>query len=354
LLALRRRAGRIVVAVAVLMAVPWLFNLGARFLMPSLAFLALALAMALPRRVALGCIVLHAISCLPPVAALYEDAGAWRLRGFPWRAALRLEAEQDYLRRSLWEYGVAELIQENVPAGERVLDLLGAPSAYVDAVLISPWHSAAGDRMSYALQVATVVAKGAFCEFQASWPEQSLTALRIHQRATGDGQWGINDVQLFRGEDRLLRGRQWRLTAWPNVWEAPFAFDRNLMSRWGTWQAMRPEMHLGVEFGRPTPVTGARLIALTHEQKGTVEIRGRSPDGEWRVLASGVEHKLRPALNLRRSAVRVLRREGIQYILALVSEEGYGPVGKALVDRPADWGVEFAGDVDNVYLLKVR
>ena len=208
--------------------------------------------------------------------------------------------------------------------------------------------------MAYALQVGIVVDKGVFCEFQTSWPAQPLTALRFHQTTTDENQWGVNDIQLYRGDDRLPRTRQWRLTAKPNVWEAPFAFDQNMMSRWGTWQAIRPEMFIGVEFDQPISVSGARLSCLTHEQRGSVEVRGLSSDGEWRLLASDIKHEPQPALNLRHSSVGVLRREGIRYILAPLSDEGYGPVGKALIDKPADWGVEPLGDVDNVHLFRIR
>ncbi len=50
--ALRRPSGRLVWAAAVLLALPWYFDSGARFLMPAVACAALALGMALPRQAA--------------------------------------------------------------------------------------------------------------------------------------------------------------------------------------------------------------------------------------------------------------------------------------------------------------
>ena len=49
LLALRRRGGRLLWAAALLLAMPWLTNTGARFLMPAVALAAIALGMVLPR-----------------------------------------------------------------------------------------------------------------------------------------------------------------------------------------------------------------------------------------------------------------------------------------------------------------
>jgi hypothetical protein len=354
LLALRRKTGRWLLAASALLAVPWLLNIGARFLMPSLAFLALALAAALPRRLALACLMLQAVLSLPPVVAAYSAPGAWRLEGLPWRAALRIEPEHEYLRRRLWEYRVAELIREHVPRDGRVLDLLGAPTAYFDAEAITPWHSAAGDRLGYALQVSLVVEPGVFSEIEYRWPERELTAVRFARTTAGEAQWGISEVQLFQGQDSLALQPGWRFLARPNVWEARFAFDRNWMSRWGTWEPVKPGVHLGVDFGGPVRIDRAKLICLTHEQEGPVECHGRTLRGHWDSLAHSPEVRRLPALNRRLSAMRLVRQEGIGYILAPTGETGYGPAGEALSERPADWGLELLGQAGNVFLFRLR
>lgn len=354
LLGLRRRECRWLLAAAGLLALPWLFNIGARFLMPSLAFLALALAATLPRRVALACLVLHAVLSLPPVAAAYAEPRAWRLEGLPWRAALRLESEQDYLRRTLWEYRVAEVVSEHVSAPERVLDLLGAPTAYLEVEAVAPWQSAAGDRLGYALQIGRLIEEGMFIELEGRWPERELTAIRFAQTVAGPLQWGINEVQLFCGRDRLGLQRQWKFLARPNVWEARFAFDQNWLSRWGTWEAVRPGMYLGIDFGRPVRLDRVRLIALTHEQTGPVEFWGRTREGVWQVLAHRPEARRVPALNLRRNATRLVRQEGFAFVLAPVGEAGYGPVGRSMLERPSDWGVELVGQVEAACLFRIR
>ncbi len=354
LLGLRKRQGRWLLAAAGLLALPWLLNIGARFLMPSLAFLALALASVLPRRLAFFSLALHALLSLPPVAAAYADPGAWRLEGLPWRAALRLEREEEYLRRTLWEYRVAEMIREHVSPPARVLDLLGAPAAYLDVEAVAPWQSAAGDRLGYALQIGRLIEEGMFTELEGRWPERRLTAIRFAQTLSGPLQWGISEVQLFRGRDRLGLHPQWRLLARPNVWEARFAFDQNWISRWGTWQAVRPGMYLGVDFRRPVRLDRARLLCLSHEQTGPVEFLGKTPEGLWEVLVKHPTARRLPALNLRRSAMRLVRQEGFAFVLAPAGEAGYGPVGRSLLERPSDWDVELVGQVDSVGLFRIR
>ncbi len=107
LLALRSAAGRwLWIAGSLLALLPWLTNAGTRFLM--LSFFALALVLVLPRPAAWILLFFHAVLCWPGVVGYYERPGLWRLHGFPWRAALRLDSERDYLRGAISDYNVAK------------------------------------------------------------------------------------------------------------------------------------------------------------------------------------------------------------------------------------------------------
>src|SRR5207248_7534463 len=74
LLALRTTVGRWAWLAAALLAIPWISNEGARFLMPSLPFLALALAISLDALAPAAlcvCLAIHAVTGLPAVTACY-------------------------------------------------------------------------------------------------------------------------------------------------------------------------------------------------------------------------------------------------------------------------------------------
>jgi len=354
LVGLRRPAVRLLIGAAALLAIPWLFNIGARFFMPSLALLALALATVLPRRLASAALLCQAVLCLPPVAAAYAEPGAWRLEGPPWRAALRLESESEYLRRMLWEYRAAQMVAQHVPPQARILDLVGLPTAYLSVEAVAPWQSAATERLGYALQIARLTERGVYSDIEACWPEAELTAIRFVQTARAERQWGIAEVQLRHGANTLRPPAGSRLLARPNAWDAPLAFDRNLISRWGTWEPVRPGMYLGVDFGRPVRLEGVRLTVLTHEQAGEIRFEGRTARGDWRPLAASTHIWQRPAMNLRLSATRLLKQEGFGYVAAHARSHGYGPVGESMYERPADWGVELLQETDGVYLFAVR
>ena len=74
--------------------------------------------------------------------AIYERPGLWRLHEFPWRAALRIESERDYLRGALWDYRVAEMIKRNSRPGSKILGLTSVTDAYLDREVAQYWQSA--------------------------------------------------------------------------------------------------------------------------------------------------------------------------------------------------------------------
>src|SRR5262249_521263 len=142
LLALRRREGRWLWAGAVLLALPWLTNTGARFLMPACMMAALALGMALPRPAAWAAIPVQVVLCWPHVIGTWEKRYMFRLHEFPLAGALRIEPEPEYLRRHLNEYNVARLIEDTVPHDARTLALTNVANAYLDRDVAGSWQSA--------------------------------------------------------------------------------------------------------------------------------------------------------------------------------------------------------------------
>jgi len=353
LLALRRRAGAMFLTAAAVTAIPWFANSGTRFLMPSMAFTALALATALPRPALLIVVGFHAITCWPHILGLYTPPGAWHLRGFPVKAALRLEPEQQYLERTLYHYPVAQLLNRTAKPGDVVLDFGGVPSAYHHAVSLGPWHSAAAERCVAALHLAAVDGPEALYDLRAEWPEQVLSGLRIRQTGAGPHPWSIHEVQLRRG-DSIVRPTRLALSASPNLWETRFAFDANLASRWTTWDPVRPGMHFDIEFDAPKPLTGLTLVANRLEYGSRIEIVGRTTQGQWQLLTANPVAVERTPRSLYRLAIQQLKKEGVRYIVTPASGVGYGLFGKAMIERKQDWGVEECGSVRNLVLLRLK
>ena len=348
LLALRRRNGRIVVILAAVLAVPWFFNMGTRFLMQSLPFLALAMAMAVPRAAAYALLLIQAIGCAPPLleqyAPSYPDL-------FPWQAALRLESEPHFLERVSWDYRVAKMIEANTQPADRVFDLYGLQLALLDRQVTGSYQTAVGDNLSTGFEVALLQDRGVLYDQRASFSEQPLKAIRVRQTATTEQLWSIHEIELFRGDRKVGNSRRWTLDAWPNSWEAPLGLDQNLVSRWRTWQAARPGMFFELDFGRPETLSAINVVGRSAENEPRLEIYGQRADGTW--VQFPAPRTVRPAINLRRSAVKMVRRAGIRYILAPAGKGGGGPIGLSMANQPGDWGVEIAAHLDNMYLFKI-
>ena len=258
LLALRRLPGRLCWLAAACLVLPWFWNPGTRFVMPALPFLALALLMALPKPMVWACLALQIAACWPPVVDRYDYAHIWRLHTFPWQAALRIQPEHDYLRQRLDEYIVAQIVEHDSKPGERIFSLISVATAYTDREILQFWHSARAEQLTDSLRLATVYRTEPFFDVRASWPQQLISGLRIRLTQANPAEWCIHDIKLFSGEYRIYNSAQWRLRAWPNVWEAPLAFDENVATRWRTWQPMR---------ARDVRASGIRSLPAT-ERRG--------------------------------------------------------------------------------------
>ena len=97
LLALRNREGRKLLVPCILLLAVYFGNIGTRFLIPALPFVSLAMALALEAAapVLALLIVFHAYASWPSVVKRYTTA--WSLQGIPYKAALRIIPEEQFL-----------------------------------------------------------------------------------------------------------------------------------------------------------------------------------------------------------------------------------------------------------------
>lgn len=350
LLALRHRAGRILLAAAALLLPLWIMNAGARFLMPALPFLALAIALALPRRIAWEVAIAHAVLCLPPVLALWSADYAWHLRGFPIAAALRIEPEEEYLNGASTEYKIAKVVEKSTPPQARILDMVGLPSLYLRRERVSASMSAEGLRLNEVILAAMNTSRGMLYDLSASWPETQINALRITQLDNVPAPWSICELQLLRGDSAIAPEKAWDLEASPNIWEAPRALDRNVLTPWSTREPARNGMYYQVNFGKPVSITGINVISPASERSSNAEIQGQDASGNWRKLGIFFSITPRGGVNLRPTAGRVLKRAGVQYIAVQSAEE----VARSFKENTTDWNMDLAAEAEGIYLFRLR
>ena len=354
LLALRRREGRLLWAAALLLALPWLTNTGARFLMPSVVLAGFALGMSLPRPAAIAAVAIQVVACWPHVIDTWETRYAFRLHEFPLAAALRIEPEADYCRRHLNEYNVAKMVERATPPDSRTLALASVASAYLDRDVTVSWHSAEADQLLDTLRLAALYEDAPDFDWKAEWPPQSVRVLRFRMPVSCEGEWDISEIQLYSGEYRIFNSPQWSLAGWPNRWEAPLAFDGNLATRWRTWQTVRAGMYFEVDLAHPQLLTSAVLVSHTPVYRVPLEIYGQDEKGAWRVLSKAPQAIRRARQDLRLDAARALRKAGFRCLLAPTGSGGNAPIGNAIVGKEAEWGLEAAGYAGDFHLYHVK
>jgi hypothetical protein len=352
LLALRRREGRWCWAAALLLALPWLSNTGARFLMPAVVEAGFALAMVLPERVAWAAVVLQAVLCWPWVIDLWETRYAFRLHDFPLKAALRLEPEKTYLERHSDDFKLAQIIEARTPANAKILGLITVAKAYLARDVRVTWQSAEADRLLDTLRLASLYTEPLF-DWKASWPAESLDRLRFRLPAASNFECDLVDIRVYAGEDLVFTSPHWDLRAWPNSWEAPLALDGNLATRWRTWQPIRAGMYMELRFDHPQRISSVVLYSHAPLLGVPVEIYGQAGRGPWRLLGTprAIQH---PKEDLRPDAILAVRRAGYRYLIAATGSGGTAPLGNALVGQEPEWGLERVAEAGQYFLFRVK
>ncbi len=198
LLALRHPQGRRLLLAGAVFAIPALFNTEVRFLIPAVPFFALAMGLALANSwgVLPVLAVFHAVISWPAVLNVYCDPNAWRIRGLPIRAALRLEPESAYIAAHIEDYALKPAVERAVPPGERIFSFAGRPAAYIDRDIIVGYESSLGDRVSRLLErhaTAEVKALG----IRYLWINHS-DALAADMQGNMKS-WGISQLAVANG-----------------------------------------------------------------------------------------------------------------------------------------------------------
>ena len=356
LLAWRSRAARLLLAAAVLLALPWFSNRGARFLMPAVALAAFALGAALAGvwrgRLAWAAVALQAVLCWPHVLNLWQVGYSFGLHDFPLAAALRIEPETDYLARHVVEYPVARMVEEDTPPDARVFSFGPVASAYLPRAVTVSWQSAEGDRMAESLQ-AGLHADPMYRHGVVWWPEW-LKGFRFRLTAPMAREWDIAEVVVQRQTAHVRPAADWTLRAWPNVWEAPLALDGNYTTGWRTWRPAEAGMMFEVSFGKPVMADGVTLVSRVRGARLPLEIWENRVSGGWRLLAKNPPAGTNAAVIERPAATAALRRAGFTYILAPVEGTGYGAIGLDMLIKPADWGVDAVARSGGSVLFRIR
>ena len=336
LLALRRPQGRaLLVAFAVFFA-PYFANLGARFVLPSVPFLAAALALALADLpIVLAVIVLfHALASWPSNVDAYATVG-WKLEHFRMRPSLRIIPEDRWLSTRSRAYISARMIERHVPPGEKVLMLNQTAEAYTTREIWVQFQSGPGELLGDTL----------FCGYVADYlpthirefqfAQRALRAIRVVQTARNVDIWGMNELRVYNGDRELARDPRWRLRARPNPWEIQRAFDNNPATRWRAYQPIEPGQFVQIDFAGSQTASRVRIEADADQPDVRLRLEGLDESGRWSTLAATPHDSLIPPPPATRiAAAQAIKAQGFHYLC--LYDDDFG--GKEYWENRDQWG----------------
>jgi Dolichyl-phosphate-mannose-protein mannosyltransferase len=354
LFALRYAAGRQLLLAGGLFFLPGLTNIQARFLMPCVPFISIALGMAATQvpLAAWAFIAIPVVLGWPKVYPKYCGTYAWRVRDFPWKAALRKIPESKVLEDRLPDIAMSRLIEQCVPRNGRVLSFGTPPEAYTSRDVIIGYESAFGNFLVDLFQVPLNVDFQPTRVLTFTFPQRELKKVRVIQTAKADeDRWTVAELRLYLGEEEIARKPEWHLSAKPNRWDVALAFDNNPSTRWDSNQAIFPGMDLTIEFSSPETINRV-VMECSHDQwKTRFKLQGAGVDGVWKDLAGEPESADRVTdWSLRRASVLAAKERGITHLLVFPTDYG----ADDFFTNRHEWGLELTGTAPNARLYRLK
>ncbi|HWR49545.1 MAG TPA: glycosyltransferase family 39 protein, partial [Bryobacteraceae bacterium] len=201
LIALRRPMGRHLLLAAAVFGATYPANIGTRFLIPMLPFLAISMGLALAdwKWAAPLLLAFHACTAWPVNLKQYCHPDAMRVEKFPHKAALRIETESSYLSRKLPGYQVARLLDETVPPQARILCFSPAPEAYTSRDQLVSYQGALEENLTDMLRAVVMPYWHPTKRYSFRFAQQSLRRIRVVQEGTAsnpDEFWTVNEFRV--------------------------------------------------------------------------------------------------------------------------------------------------------------
>ena len=352
LLAARKRAGQLLLLAALVALSPWFFNAGTRFLMPAIPFLTLALCSFVPVSLLLTLAAIQLLLCWPPVLQRLEGPYAWSFHSIPWRAALRMEPEAEYLQRTIGEYPIARMVEDNTAPRDRIYGLTAVATAYTTRDVAVYWYSTPDQELEEALAIA--IAHEPMVQASAALAGSPITGMRVVAGADSSQEFRIFELQLSLRGERLLPGPSWKGQASPGNSEVPMAFDNNRATSWRVRSRTERGMFLSVLFREPTSLDHVDVVLPASSSSVPFLLQTQTNGGPWRTVADLLRTATLPPADLRREATRALRRAGFRFVLAHAGADGIDSISDDMVKHTAAWGLRDRAELAPVHLFEIE
>jgi hypothetical protein len=341
----------LIAALFALMAYP--SNIGTRFLIPALPFVALAMGFSLNivRWLPLALVTAHALLSWPNMIPTYANQWAWRLDRVTWTEALRLRSEDNYILSLSPAYGLTRKLETLVPPGRRIMGFGQLPEAYTNRDFLVGFQSAEGNGLRDIFLTPLTRERQANRQVRLQIPAGRHRAVRVVQdRDESGGQWSITEMRIYNVASEILRSPHWRLRAHPTLHEVPKAFDGSFVTRWLTDQGRYNGMYIEVNFGREELIDRVILNLSPDQPLDSYHVEVPGEKDTWvRVKTELHVAEVTTPLGLRRTAVEELLRRNVHYLV--VADSDFGSAD--LILNRVVWGVDELAQVADWRLYRL-
>jgi hypothetical protein len=225
----------------------------------------------------------------------------------PWKAAVGIERPEDYLEERSAEYRIARMVDAHVRPGERVWSTRQVAESYEKPDILVTYQSAEGELLQDVLKSAVEPDRQPLWNLRFTFAPRQMQEVAFEQRNRSESDtWSIGEVKFFRGGSEMKPIIR-EATATPFPWDAGLAVDGNPLTRWKSWEWIRPGMRWSASFAAP--------VILDR-----VELRCAHDQWAIEVHMEGVKAKLEkldaPAYgDLRGLATSTVKARGVSYLL---------------------------------------
>ena len=311
LLALGRQQGRRLLLAALVFGIGYFSNIGTRFLIPSLPFVALAMALALESvpRLAVALVLVHALISWPTRVSKYCAPDAWHLVRVPFRQALRIKPMDEYLENNTFFYGVARMVDANTPPEATVFTWRPIPESYTSRRILVQYESEPNQVAGVMIEAASFPSEAPNWRIRFAFPRQELTAVRLVTANRGHVLWRIHEVDVADSDRRV----EFRCGS-------AEAHDGNPITFWRSPEWLAPRQTFEMDFLHAAPADEVRIQTSLDQRDVKLRLEGRDRSVGWRLLSDTPEAHQEAGPDMRRDAAEELKNRGIGYLLSFENE----------------------------------
>ena len=173
--------------------------------------------------------------------------------------------------------------------------------------------------------------------------------VRVVNLAAAANFWTVAEMRIRSQGREVARSPDWRVSAWPNGWEVPLAFDNSYATRWSTWQAMSPGARLQVVFEKAETLDSVWLECdMAWESKVQVEVL--TERGRWVAITDTAEHSTFDLpTGIRHAATRDVKSLGVRFLWLNDSDF----CAQDMKNYPKFWGITLLAEANGTRFYRI-